>query len=107
MSYVGRRSCVLESTMKLLEEILASADEPSSGFTRAKIDMGLLGWTVMYLCLCLDGVAHSILIYNSSEKSDTKKLKGSNKNGRDQIVKNRNKETKSAYQFFITICFVQ
>jgi hypothetical protein len=41
--------------MELIEEILSPIDD-SSGFLRSKVDMTLLAWAVMYLCLCLDGV---------------------------------------------------
>lgn len=41
--------------MELLGELLSPIDDKSS-FLRSKIDMTLLGWVVMYLCLCLDGV---------------------------------------------------
>ena len=41
--------------MELLAELLTSVGE-QSGFLRSKIDMTLLGWVVMFLCLCLDGI---------------------------------------------------
>lgn len=60
--YLGQKSLlsaqntsVLENAMELMAELLSPVDDKSS-FLRSKIDMTLLGWVIMYLCLCLDGV---------------------------------------------------
>lgn len=51
----SQNSSVLESIMELLQELLIPLAEKIK-FLKAKVDMSLLGWVVMYLCMCLDGV---------------------------------------------------
>lgn len=60
--YLGQKSLlswqnshVLESALELLVDVLSPV-ENTKGFLSSKLDMTLLGWIVMYLCLCLDGV---------------------------------------------------
>ncbi|CAL8111027.1 unnamed protein product [Orchesella dallaii] len=60
--YLGQKSLlsaqntsVLENAMELLAELLSPIEDHNS-FLRSKVDMTLIGWVVMYLCLCLDGV---------------------------------------------------
>lgn len=57
--------------MELLIEILPSVEDRS--FLRSQLDMKLLGWTVMYLCLCLDGVNCSLASDGSTKDLSHKK----------------------------------
>ncbi|CAG7720785.1 unnamed protein product [Allacma fusca] len=75
----GQNSSVLESAMELLAELLVPIEE-QSGFLRSKIDMTLLGWVVMFLCLCLDGVNCALV----GEASSSENLKdGKSKRDKD------------------------
>lgn len=61
-----KNSRVLESALELLLQVLAPV-ENTTGFLSSKLDMTLLGWVIMYLCLCLDGV-HCSLDSSSKDK---------------------------------------
>lgn len=66
----AQNSSVLEAAMELLAELLASIGE-QSGFLRSKVDMTLLGWVVMFLCLCLDGVNCTLAGYETDKAGTT------------------------------------
>ncbi|CAG7696120.1 unnamed protein product [Allacma fusca] len=68
--------------MELLAELLVPIEE-QSGFFRSKIDMTLLGWVVMFLCLCLHGVNCALV----GEQSSSENLKyGKSKTDKDRTM---------------------
>jgi hypothetical protein len=79
--YLGQKSLlswqnsnVLESALELLVELLAPM-EATKGFLSSKLDMTLLGWVIMYLCLCLDGVNCTLVSDASMSSNGGKKYK--------------------------------
>lgn len=87
--YLGQKSLlsatntsVLENAMELLAELLSPIEDKSS-FLRSKIDMTLLGWVVMYLCLCLDGVNCTL---TSSTTTPTSSGGGNNKGKEKEVT---------------------
>jgi hypothetical protein len=87
--YLGQKSLlswqnsnVLESCLELLVEVLDPV-ETTKGFLSSKLDMTLLGWVIMYMCLCLDGINCTLANDASSNSSKSEKEKGS----KDGIIK--------------------
>lgn len=83
--YLGQKSLlsaqntsILESAMELLAELLAPVEDKSS-LLRSKIDMTLLGWAIMYFCLCLDGVNCTLTASQQSRPHGVYKEKDQNK----------------------------
>jgi len=96
--YLGQKSVlswqnsnVLESALELLVELLSPMEE-SKGFLSSKLDMTLLGWVVMYLCLCLDGV-------NCTLMSDLNSCPNSSNNG---SKKQKDRDAKEGIAIFST-----
>lgn len=74
-----QNSNVLESCLELLVEVLSPIESSARlGFLSSKLDMTLLGWVVMYLCLCLDGINCTL-----ASNSDTWAGKKEGKEGKD------------------------
>lgn len=67
--------------MELLADLLSPIEDKSS-FLRSKIDMTLLGWAVMYLCLCLDGINCTLMSTTASTANGSNKLNSKEKDVR-------------------------
>jgi len=91
----GQNSSVLESALVLLNEVLSPMDE-GVGFLRSKIDMTLLAWTVMYMCLCLDGVNCTLGIGSGDENTGN----GNSRSGSES--RNKDKDAKEGKSMSFT-----
>jgi len=73
-----QNSNVLESALELLVELIAPI-ESTKGFLSSKLDMTLLGWVIMYLCLCLDGINCTLVSDPSSGSNVSASCNGGRK----------------------------
>lgn len=70
LAYLGRKSpergIVLDSTLRILAEVLAPLSQPQGSLLAVSTDLSLLGWILLYLSLLLDNS-------NKTESQSTKR----------------------------------